>query len=873
MALIKSICVLTIYFTSLLTISGALYEDQVGKFDWKKSFVGKPKFAEFDGRRIIVGTDENVVAALSPKSGNILWRQVLEDPKKHSIKYLKVASEIYSVSGDDTTWILRVWDSASGSLINEWISTYDKRIPYEFEVNGESLYFVGHDDSTLIVKIYDIQRGIVKQNFVIPFTSQKESTHCVLSKLYYSCAVGKEVHYLQINENSKKEVATFDKSIDNIKIKPYSDKDPAILVITSPVNAQILYYKDGQHVLHPLDVMPNAIGLSHSGKSVAFHLEGTKNPTHILIKSTIIEDSDELSEEFEYPQGLGKPDIAAGQCSDSSCNLLLSSADDALLLVKFPEGKVLWTREEALSQIVASEFLELPVSELDASIEDEFTENNVIGMFFHRISTQAKQLASLFGNQLLSKTGLVRDDFGLHKIIVVATKSGKLFGIDTLTGSLAWTYRLPNIRPFKVLGNDKMFLHVQRSTRYSPFPAQCILLAEDANTGYGVFIQFDPITGFSENSIVKLNYRIRQATLLPTEDKDHIKPLIVLSEDNEVFIYPESANAMISTKGSNTYLYTVDSRTKELKGFYLHREQNSLEAIPSWTVNLGDAHLVALSAKSPIERVHSQGRVLPDRSVHYKYVNPNLLALATLSDDPVHKSVLSIYLIDAVNGFVVYSTSHKRAKGPIHLVHSENWLVYSFFSERYRRTEVVAAELYEGPTQSNSTVFSSLAVSQLTQVLTQSYILPSFPLTMAVSLTERGITNKYLFFALNSGVVEIPWLLLQPRFADAACGPEESCIPYMPEIPLPHEAYINYNQTLGRISGIAVAPAKLESTSHVLVYGLDLFYTRVAPSKTFDLLKEDFDHILIILVLVGLIVASFISKYFAAQKVLKQAWK
>lgn len=43
-------------------------------------------------------------------------------------------------------------------------------------------------------------------------------------------------------------------------------------------------------------------------------------------------------------------------------------------------------------------------------------------------------------------------------------------------------------------------------------------------------------------------------------------------------------------------------------------------------------------AKNPIERVHSQGRVLSDRSVLYKYINPNLVAVVTEGIGHAHKS-------------------------------------------------------------------------------------------------------------------------------------------------------------------------------------------------------------------------------------------
>lgn len=48
--------------------------------------------------------------------------------------------------------------------------------------------------------------------------------------------------------------------------------------------------------------------------------------------------------------------------------------------------------------------------------------------------------------------------------------------------------------------------------------------------------------------------------------------------------------------------------------------------------------IVKIASKNPIERVHSQGRVLNDRSVLYKYINPNLVAIITQGVGSVHKS-------------------------------------------------------------------------------------------------------------------------------------------------------------------------------------------------------------------------------------------
>lgn len=363
--------------------------------------------------------------------------------------------------------------------------------------------------------------------------------------------------------------------------------------------------------------------------------------------------------------------------------------------------------------------------------------------------------------------------------------------------------------------------------------------------------------------------------LLPYDDGEHLKGLLILSDDNRVHLYPESVKTVVKQHSKTTYLYSADYKTGVLKGYTLAYSTDEITKVtPTWEFTVKPSQIVALSVRPNMEKVHSQGRVLADRSVLYKYVNPNLLAIATITNDTLHKHVLSVYLIDGVTGFVVYSVSHKRANGPIHLVHSENWVVYTYFSERFRRIEAAAVELYEGTTQSNSTAFSSHAVSHLPHVESQAYILPANPLALTTTLTERGITSKHLLVALSSGaVIEIPWAFLEPRGPQTTAGPEEGYIPYMPELPLPSEAIINYNHSLARIKGVHVSPARLESTSLVLVYGLDLYYTRVTPSKTFDVLKEDFDHWLIVMVLVGLTFASYVTKQLASRKTLKQAWK
>lgn len=84
---------------------------------------------------------------------------------------------------------------------------------------------------------------------------------------------------------------------------------------------------------------------------------------------------------------------------------------------------------------------------------------------------------------------------------------------------------------------------------------------------------------------------------------------------------------------------------------------------------------------------------------------------------------------------------------------------------------------------------------------------------------------------------------------------------------------VTYNKTIENLKAITTNAAQLESTTLVFAYGLDLFYVRLAPAKSFDLLPSDFNYEMLILLCIGFVVATVISKNLAQRKVLREAWK
>uniref|UniRef100_A0ABD2XHY3 ER membrane protein complex subunit 1 n=1 Tax=Trichogramma kaykai TaxID=54128 RepID=A0ABD2XHY3_9HYME len=930
-------CLLVLF--TLFNLSFCLYEDQVGKFDWKQSYVGKIKFATFDTttnpKKIIVATEENVIAALNINSGlydfianyfyismlfklntsiklsikfagQLLWRRVLEKGYAGHIRAFGHANdkELVTVNGGVPA-IVRYWNVATGHILNEWSlaeQNPDKIEDIQWYIKDGTLHHVlPVYNSGIEVSSYDCKTGekLKSRKISAPFISPE--TECVLAAPNYVCLSGDSslaiLFYVNIFElKSEPQSITINTIFGAGTQGPYQislvpGNTAAILISAENNRRKRLVQLEKEPILIPCDINgDNSVYIATIDNNKVVLETSYKNDVTTITTTELSTSTNPSTEKVAYVANnvLYKPSIAAIHCQPQSlkgklCKYLLTNEDDSVSLL---QQKVMWTREEALANIVAVEFVELPMSEREQAIETEFDrkERNVASMLLRRLTSQANQIRAYFQatlglepKQSDRRADLVRDKFGLHKMIVVATKAGKLFGIESRRGEVIWQQRVPNLR---VLSEDpdQMILYLQRGSRHYPHPPQCALLAADQRTGNGVIFTFNPMNGQPlSGGLQHLDHRIKQSMLLQDSIDGFLRGFIVLDEKDQVHVYPKTAATVVASQAGRTFIFTVDKTTGVLAGHSLaYSNEKKLAAHKVWEMVLPPKtqKIIHVVGKKSYERVHSQGRVLSDRSVLYKYVNPNLVVVVTQGVEGSQKNTLNLYLLDVVSGLMIFSLSHKRTKGPVHIVHSENWVVYSYFNEKSRRTELATLELYEGKMQSNDTAFSSLNNYKLPIVERQAYIFPASIESLQETITEKGITSKHILVALaNGGVLELPWMLVDPRRPLNPDYREENVIPYMPELPIQMDRFINYNQSVYRVAGINTSPSGLESTCLVFVHGLDLFYSRVAPSKTFDVLKEDFDYYLIVIVLVALLCASYGTKKLASQKVQKQAWK
>ncbi|GMT14592.1 hypothetical protein PFISCL1PPCAC_5889, partial [Pristionchus fissidentatus] len=951
-----------------------LFEDQIGKFDWRQRFVGCPTQVSLDRSRsgridnILLTSKEQAVAAISLNNGEIAWRRIQEKNTTDDIPF--ATSEQLMVTVTDNGRSVRGWEKAKGGLRwNVWLTdTPSTSVSVGATgdlvavVSGNTIYGIEGSDITS----YSWKGVITKSDWsrvsTMAPSSSTGSSSLTRSELVLVTGIsGQKVTLTPIDASGlssegsvsiaanwfdpercliSREIIWCLSSSGSITALPLSTSAKAFTLVAKPGS------------LRPLSI-PHSIAVVGETETTVYQLKGAEIKQTLSIPfsvdaiegSSLDGDSDDRGvvivahsiysiAVYELEKGtiLAKATLHSSPSRVPISSLLLSSPSssspseyqavavssdcriESLVLDVKQTGEpfIEWTREEALARVTKVEMLDLPLSELQASIESEFEgeDLNVVGAFLRRITTQvhqvkrwavesSKQLVSLTSSISFGRSGNLaeilgrirnqdgvrgarsepfeRDFFNTRKLILLTTIQGVIYGLDNADGRLVWRLNVDEGRDHfspltSQLGEATMPVFMQRSAVHPGLNAIATALYKDKKSLEAVLVSFDPMNGKIVST--RRTPPVKRVDVLPKEINDHLHPLVIVLKSGKVLFEPELPTAMKTMPP--LHVMDIDPETGRLEGFELKIVNGTGSLEKRWTGDLSyekDEKAVIVQGKPTSQRVHSRGRVLIDRNVHYKYINPNLVAVASL--DEVRQS-LTINLIDSVSGQIVHTGRVSKVTGPVHLVHCEHWVAYSYWSEKSRRTELGILELYEGDELPESNVFDSfIPTTRQPTAIVASYIFSQGIEAMGVSETEQGATTRSLVMALPfGGLFEVT-----RRFVDATRPVEftqemreEGMVPYMPEIPIATEDMVNYNQSVYNIKTIKAFPSGLESTSLMLAYGLDMFYTRLTPSGTFDILKDDYDTGLITLVLVALFVGSYVCKRIVKRNSIKAAW-
>jgi len=871
----------------LASCVAGLFEDQAGKFDWRQSYVGKVRQLGFHTTSItsvlVVITESNAVAGLDADSGTILWRHAFEDDEIGKIWDLRVTGR-YSVtaSGSDLVFV-RLWDSVTGALMQEHLVRAG-RVPDLVSVQGGKAVLVFNDggEMEIVTHAFDAKKigDAVKRVVKTPFQAGNiGGAKCGVSEdLVLVCAAGRGLHSLDLGDQGGWD----SKEVIGVKVETLVVKGTLAEVDTDTGLARL---NTGTGKVEQVDSGVAVVKQAGCGGIEVTHecvSEGRDSNGATYCK--------EYNQEIKVNSGgsvvshmlgeeRGRVDTAWALCEeeDNSWQLVMVMQDASLISIT-PRGNLMFVREEGLASLHKIQMVGMGVYEDRFEVHKPAYAGNMFDpqLLVQNFVSRIKRHISLLQSLVLAVTdfrlsgasednpGVVGDKFGLRKVIVGVTRQGKMYGLDSRTGNILWQKMFPG---------EGTALHIQRDGRTDNDLAQAILVYKHTRSTFYI-LTFNPVTG-TVTSDQASPLELDQALLLPELPHDNTRPLLLVGKDSSATVFPSSA---ISYLASAPKMFVVTEREGKLTGNLVTVVDGEVSLTAVWSMVAPGTKILAIRTRRAEEKVHSAGRVMADRSVLFKYMNPNLALVMSEGLDSSSKIFITVQVVDMVTGKVFFSATHKKVLPPFHAVHSENWAVYSYFNDKARRTELVSLEMYEGKEQGNATIFSSIENTVVPLVERQAYILPlSDVMAIEETITSKGITTKHLLVASSKGsVLDLPLHMVDPRrpaLSTPAHLREPGIPPYTPEIPVPHESLLNYNKSVEKIRGIVTSPSGLESTALVLVYGLDLYGSRVAPSKGFDLIKDDFEHLMIACVLVGLLAASYGTRKLSQRKMLNQAWK
>lgn len=543
------------------------------------------------------------------------------------------------------------------------------------------------------------------------------------------------------------------------------------------------------------------------------------------------------------------------------------TSDDDWVLVR--NGAVGWSRTEGLAGAVAAAWAELPEPVTIAKELEVEAHSNVLEAYVHRVIRHANDLqhlpayleklpqrflGSFYPIDGSASTTLVGDSFGFRKLIIIATGSGRLFALDSANqGKIVWSrkaFKLNNGEKWDVKG-----IYVDNVKGLATITG-----AE----GEYIIIRTD--TGDVIKTVARGSLPVVTGTALVESASGPLT--LPIGQDG----LPGSLPKFQAPKTG----LVVRGKNGEVKGLKFDIKDD--EAVPAvvWTFqpNAGQ-RIVDVVARPLHDPVASIGRVLGDRSVMYKYLNPNTILITAVTDTA---STATFYLLDTVSGEILYSTTQEGVDTtqPITTLLTENWFAYSLFASNPSTStststssasafpasqgyQLVIAELFESSLPNDrgdlgsASNYSSLHPSSSANdafygphVESRTFLIPESISHMAVTQTRQGITSRQLICTLASSnaIIGIPRNFLDARRPvgrdPVASEMEEGLIKYMPVIDFDPKWYITHTREVMGIKNVITTPALLESTSLLFAYGVDVFGTRVAPSLAFDILGKGF---------------------------------
>ncbi|KAJ5653286.1 hypothetical protein N7490_000289 [Penicillium lividum] len=849
-----------------------------------------------DGNNAVVGAAGNYISSWTAQDGKLIWENKFQDGVVADIELLELeeasptgARDTLALVGSETTGTVRRLDGNNGKT--KWESK-DASGDLAFQVSSSptEVFYISLQSTSL--KGYKI-----KVTALDPVNGRQNRQYVLNSE--NEIATPESVLFVGANVASPL-IVWADKAHKNLKVNVIGTKQIQTITIENNSGQEIRQIT--VHAPHKLNSLPHFlvhyvtetgawaevyhVDLKSSAVTKAYQLPYLQGQSVVSTSNvdanvyfTRVTDSEAVIVSSASHGVLGRWDVEAASTEralHAVSEVISKGKSVAVRSVVLREagiwelvrnGQTEWTRHEALIDAVAATWVEQAIQEnLAHELEVEGHES-LVGAYIHRVKRHVrdlehlpdwlKQLPQRIVSSVLTDEVTNLDNFGVAKPVIVATKSGRLYALNTgKQGAVEWSVQVEKTSQWDV----KSIV-----TR----PGEATIYAGDGSSA-----TVDVSTGEVISRTVPTNTKLQSVVSLENN------PALGIQEDGSpATVFDASTGFLVTTSPDGRVLGWCGQDNKS----------------PVWEfVPPSGQKVVHATSRPEHDPIASIGKVLGDRSVLYKYLSPNLALITAVNEK---NNTAGFYLLDGVSGKVLHATTQNGVDPtqPIASVLTENWFAYSFFGDVVDESsakgyQLVISELYEssiandrGPLDSAGN-YSSLHGSNgdtpaVPHVVSQAFVIPEPISHMAVTQTRQGITTRQLLCTLpeSNSIIGIPRPVLDPRRPvdrdPTSSEAEEGLFRYTPFLEFDGRWFLTHARDVVGIKTVLSRPTLLESTSLVFAFGGDIYGTRATPSQAFDVLGKSFSKLQLVLTVVALAIGVTFLAPMVRKKQVNQLWK
>uniref|UniRef100_A0A7S3BQ89 ER membrane protein complex subunit 1 n=1 Tax=Prasinoderma singulare TaxID=676789 RepID=A0A7S3BQ89_9VIRI len=501
----------------------------------------------------------------------------------------------------------------------------------------------------------------------------------------------------------------------------------------------------------------------------------------------------------------------------------------------------------------------------------------------------------------------------MRQLIVVLTSAGKVFGLHSGDGRELWSVYLGTGASGSAALRTVL---VWREQVGEADDTELLALGSSGDSTRALWIRASDGEVIAEATLPLAASRALPLEGAAFEGAGGERPVLLASPSGELHLLAVAGGAtkdaaahaeakeVLAARASKVFFYEADAKAGTVRGFGLVPHADAPAGVRRaqvWQLSLPESEALEAVVERVLDPVHTQVRVLGDRSALYKYLGANTAAVFATATEPERASEgappsavvagLVVYILDTATGRVLYRTVHMGSAGPVQATFRENWVVYHYWSNEAMRNEMSVLELFDDTRDRPSHVqegLMQLLGAEVTapeqsshslpplRVLGQSYYMPMSAKAMGATSTAKGVTARQVLLGTGTDqVLALDRRLLDPRrpLKATPASKEERLPPYAEMLPVDPRRMITHRHTVANLRFIESAPTHLESTCLVLAVGLDRYLTRLAPSRSYDTISESFNYLLLSATVVGMVVATLVAARMSARAELKRKWR